>query len=219
MAKESPRPPSDAELLNPLFAAIGKGGCNHFLRFAPTNELQEIRAGCSKLDELPLAGGTHRELLREFRANTAKRLALREQLKAFREDIEMAGWRRANPDVDETELRAVMQDHTDSVDPAAIEEGEDQNIASLIDQSADYRKRQVRKQAVEPFLRWLKKNGIVSHPQRLPRTRMMKAWFDWLGIDTRLRPIESGIRTIVRDQERRRAQQGFTVFQPQHHLN
>jgi hypothetical protein len=203
MAKDSPRRRSDDELLDRLFAAIGKGGYNYFERLELTNDLHIIREGCSKLDELPLAGGTHRNLLRKFRENTASRRALREQLKPVRDAIVMAGWLRRYPDADETELRAVMQDDTDSVDPAIVEDREDQNIAFLIDRSADYRKRQVRKLAVEPFLRWLELNGVVSHPQQLPLTRMMKAWFDWLGIDTRLRPTESGIRTIVRDQKRR----------------
>jgi hypothetical protein len=188
---------SDAELLDRLFAAIGKADSSHFERFPLEFELSEIRSACSKLDELPIAGGTHRELLKKFRANKAKRRKLRDQLRPVRDAIVLAGWLRQNPGADEAVLRATMQDDTGRVDPAAIEDEEDQDIAFLIDQSADYRKRQVRKLAVEPFLRWLEKQGVVPHPKRLPRTRMMRTFFDWLGVDARLRHSDSGVRTIA----------------------
>lgn len=198
MVKTPRRLHSDDELLTRLFAAIGMAECNAFERYGLAVELEDIRAGCSKLNELPVAGGTHRKLLKKFRANTAKRRALRKQLAPVLDAIAMAALRRRNPDADEAALRAALSD-LGRIDPADAEDDEDRDIAFLIDQSGDYRKRQVRKLAVEPFLRWLDNHGVVAHPKRLPRSAMMRAWFDWLGIAPRLRPSDAGIRTIARE--------------------
>jgi hypothetical protein len=85
--------------------------------------------------------------------------------------------------------------------PAQFEASEDQDIAAFIDSGDDYRKREVRKQAVEPFLRFLERRGVVPS-RKLPRTRMMRALFDWLEIEQTLRPTEAGVRTIARDLKR-----------------
>jgi hypothetical protein len=154
-SRKSPGSRSD-EVLDKVLAAIGKGDSDSFERYALVVELQEIKAAHSKRRGRPTSG-SHHKLLRKFRANTAKRRELRRQLRPIRDDIVMAGLLRANPGADEGELRAALQDSTENFDPAEIEASEDQDIAFFIDSAGGYRKREVRKQAVEPFLRFLKK--------------------------------------------------------------
>jgi hypothetical protein len=185
------------ELLGKLLAAIGKSDSDSIERYALVEELKKIEGAYSERRRRPTSG-SHHKLLWKFRANTARRRELRRQLRPIYDDIVIAGYLRANPGADEGELRAALLDSTESIDPAEIEAIEDQDIAFLIDSAGDYRKRQVRKQVVEPFLRFLEKNEVV--PSRdLPRTRMMRALFDWLGIEQTLRPTDAGIRTIARD--------------------
>ena len=76
----------------------------------------------------------------------------------------MAGQLRTNPHVDEHDLRAGVHwsdddlEGTEVVDYAKIEADEDQDIAFLLDSKGDYRKREVRKLVVEPFLRFLERH-------------------------------------------------------------
>ncbi|MFL6837226.1 MAG: hypothetical protein ACJ8FZ_07965 [Bradyrhizobium sp.] len=197
--EKSPGSHSD-ELLDRLLAAIGKGDCNVFERHALVSELRDIQSAYSEMRQLP---GPYRKLLRQFHKNTEKRQQLRKRLKPIHDDIVMAGWLRQCPDADEGDLRGTLQDHlSDTIDPAEIEAIEDQHIMFLIDRTSDYRKRRVRKRAVEPFLKFLEKHGIVSSKQ-LPRNRMMQAWFDWLGVEKKLRPTDPGIRTIARDLQKK----------------
>jgi hypothetical protein len=44
---------------------------------------------------------------------------------------------------------------------------------------------------------------VVPHPKRLPLIRMMRAFFDLLGVDDKLRPSDVSIRTIARELRRR----------------
>jgi hypothetical protein len=202
MSRTSPGSRSD-ELLDKLLAAIGKGDSDSFERYALVQELHEIEAVISKRRGQPTPA-SYTTVLEQFRANTAKRLELRKRFRPVYDDIVMAGYLRSNPGADEDALRAALQDRQDSterIDPAKFEAGEDQDIAAFIDSGDDYRKRQVRKQVVEPFLRFLEKHDVVPS-RKLPRTRMMRALFDWLEIEQKLRPTEAGIRTIARDFKR-----------------
>jgi len=197
-SRKSPGSRSD-ELLDRVLAAIGKGDSDGLERYGLVAELQEIEAAYSKRRGRPTSGSYHK-LLRKFRANTAKRLELRRQLRPVYDDIVMAGWLRSNPNADEGELRAAVED-SENIDPAEFEANEDQDIAFFIDSAGGYRKREVRKQAVEPFLRFLKKHDLVPS-RKLPLNRMMGALFDWLDIERKLRPADTGIRTIARDLKR-----------------
>ena len=193
------RSPHDL-LLDDLLVALGVGASETFWFIL---ELEKIESAWLARREVPNVG-QYRKELRRYRAITAKRRELREQFPPFvREATEMAAWLRANPNVEEIELRALLQDPR-YIDPAAIgkiseEEAEDRDIQFLINSTGDYRKRQVRKLVVEPFLLLLEKYRVVPHPKQLPLSRMMHALFEWLGIDQRLRPTDSGIRTIARD--------------------
>lgn len=198
MAKSRTSPGSRSdELLDKLLAAISKGDSDSFERHFLVEDLQKIEGAYSERRGQPTSG-SHHKLLRKFRANTAKRRELRRQLRPIHDDIVLAGYLRANPGADEGELRAALQDSTENIDPAETDAIEDQDIAFLIDSGGDFRKREVRKQVVEPFLRFLEKRGVVPS-RKLPRTGMMRALFDWLGIEQKLRPTDAGIRTIARD--------------------
>jgi len=200
----SPDNRSQHDLRDDLLAAIGMAHANAFLTWPLNDALQEIKSAWLARRELPNVG-SYRKELRRFRAITAKRRELRKQFgPVVREAIALAGLVRANPNADESTLRALMQDSEVNIDyPAEIEEEEDRNIEFVIDRTGDYRKRQVRKLVVEPFLLLLERQRVVSHQKLLPLNRMMQAFFDWLGIEQALRPTDSGIRTIARDLRKR----------------
>jgi hypothetical protein len=48
---------------------------------------------------------------------------------------------------------------------------------------ADYKKRQLSKLVVEPFLDLMVEYEITTSRKQLPRKRMFDALFDWLGVD------------------------------------
>src|SRR5262245_39186836 len=183
----SPDNRSQRDLLRDLLAAMGVADANSFQYLGLETVLSEIESAWLARREMPNC-----KELRRFRAITAKRRELRKQFPpAVREAIELAGWRRAYPDVHERFARAAMQNNRPGIDHAKIEEEEDRNIELVIDRAGDYRKRQVRKLAVEPFLLLLKEYHVVPHPKRLPLSRMMQAFFDWLGVEQTLRPTDS----------------------------
>ena len=87
------------------------------------------------------------------------------------------------------------------IDPAKIEAEEDRDIAFLLDDKDDYRKRDIRKFAIEPFLAFLKRHSVKSS-RKLPLIRMVRALLNWLEVEQR--PTDTGVRTIVREFERSR---------------
>jgi hypothetical protein len=189
---------SPRDLRGDLLAAIGMADANPYMTMPLEMALSEIESAWFAR-ELPNVG-PYRKELRRFRAITAKRRELRKQFgPVVREAIALAGLVRANPNVDESTLRALMSDSDGNIDPAEIEEEEDRNIEFVIDRTGNYRKRQVRKLVVEPFLLLLEEYRVVPDSKVLPLNRMMQAFFNWLGIEKALRPTDSGIRTIARD--------------------
>jgi hypothetical protein len=200
----SPDNRSPRDLRGDLLAAIGKADLNPFITMPLEMELREIDSAWFARRELPNVG-PYRKELRRFRAITAKRRELRKQFgPVVREAIALAGFVRANPNADESTLRALIQDNDLNIDyPAETEEEEDRNIEFVIERAGDYRKRQVCKLVVEPFLLLLERHRVVPHPKLLPLNRMMQAFFDWLGIEPALRPTDSGIRTIARELRKR----------------
>jgi hypothetical protein len=191
---------SPRDLLGDLLVAIGMADANPYQIWPLKMALREIESAWLARREVPNVGSCRKEL-RRFRANTAKRLELRRQLEPLREDIILVGFKRANPSADERVLRGGLEQV--EYRPEVFEADEDQDIADLIDSMGDFRKRQVRKLAVEPFLLLLEDYRVVPHPKLLPLTRIMQAFFDWLGIEQGLRPTDSGIRTIARELRKR----------------
>ena len=192
------------ERLDKLFAAIGKKRTDYFGFIE--SELKSIRSDYSeRRGQLTAA---QRKLLRKFRASTARRRDLRRQLRSVKDDIVMAGHLRINPALDVHDLRAGVHWSDDDlegnevVDYAKVEEDEDQDIAYFLNSKGDYRKRGLRSLVIEPFLRLLERHGVT--PSRtLPLAGMVRALFDWLEIERKLRPTDTGIRTIARDMKRR----------------
>ena len=81
-----------------------------------------------------------------------------------------------------------------------LEEIEALNIKYLLDSdAANYKKPMLRRLLIEPFLVYLHRAGVVPHPHKLPLSRIMEALFDWVGIDRKHRPTNTGVRTIARD--------------------
>ena len=201
--KISPDNRSPRDLLGDLLVAIGMADANPYETYPLKRALEEIESAWFARRQVPNVG-PYRKELRRFRAITAKRRELRKQFgPVVREAIALAGFVRGNPNVDERTLRALMPERVVNIDPAEIEESEDRDIEFVIERTGDYRKRLVRKLAVEPFLLLLEERGIVPHPKLLPLSRMMKAFFDWLGVEQALRPTDSGIRTIARELRKR----------------
>jgi hypothetical protein len=202
------KPPRSSRLkgrLERLFVSIGKGHLDPFQRFGLQLELQQI--GAAYAERRGQLTAEQRRLLRKFRSSTAKRQALRRRLAPISEEIVLAGWLREDPDADEDGLRAVLadlEDYPEIVIPRTVEAKEDLDIAFLLDRKGDYRKRKVRKLAIEPFLQFLTKHKIKSSPKKLPLIRMVRALLDWLEI-SQGRPTDTGVRTIVREFKRRRS--------------
>jgi hypothetical protein len=82
-----------------------------------------------------------------------------------------------------------------------LEELEDQDIRSLLNETADdYHKPRVRRYVVEPFRLIL--DGHLLGTRAQPFTKAVKALFDWLGIEPKYRPTDTSIRAIVRKLKR-----------------
>ena len=112
MAKNniSPDNRSRRDLLRALLASIGKADANNYVTLPLVNALREIESAWLARREMPNVG-PYRKELRRFRAITAKRRELRKQFgPVVREAIALAGLVRANPNADESTLRALMQD-------------------------------------------------------------------------------------------------------------
>ena len=81
-----------------------------------------------------------------------------------------------------------------------LEENEALNIKCLLDSdAAKYKKNPLRTHLIEPFFFYLHFAGVVPHPRKLPLSRIMEAMFDWVDIDRKRRPTNTGVRAIARD--------------------
>ena|ERR1700676_2417171 len=113
----------------------------------------------------------------------------------------MAGWSRHNPDKDNRTLRNLMDQHAhdrpDDVDAALTERG--LNIDHWLKTSGEvYRKRDVTKLIVEPFLELM-----VGRKPETSRKRVFDALFDWIGVEKKFRPSSASINAIARELDAR----------------
>lgn len=67
----------------------------------------------------------------------------------------------------------------------------------LVANRGDYRKRQLRKLVVEPFLKLMAEYDIATSRRERPRKRIFDALFDWLGVEQKFRPSNAGINAIA----------------------
>ena len=65
----------------------------------------------------------------------------------------------------------------------------------------NYKKRELRKRVVEPFLQLMGKYEITTSRKQRPRKGIFDALFDWLGVEQKSRPSSANINTIARELE------------------
>ena len=186
----SKRPPTKLE------QAIGKD--DPFELAAFHHEMRKIEASWREVvaPNQPTVAVT-REQLRRTAATHAK--ARKEWIKNprfYRREIFLAGFIRANPDVEESKLRAVAYDGFADFDAKMSSDSTEQDIKLVMQRLDDYRKEAVRKWVIEPFCKLLEKTGIVPSPRKLPFTKMMTAAFDEIGVDVKYRPSPGSINVI-----------------------
>jgi hypothetical protein len=140
------------------------------------------------------------KLVRQYRNAITKVLALSNKIGPdfLANDIEKAGWSRHNPDADDRRLQDMMDMHgherTD-VDAVLTEHG--LNIDHWFRTGGEeYRKRDVTKLVVEPFLQLM-----VGRETKTSRKDLFEALFDWIGIEARDRPSNANINAIARDKD------------------
>jgi hypothetical protein len=152
-----------------------------------------VESGREKIDP-------KRETLQKLLAKKDEVRDLRNQLGDRKYDVDLAGIPRmleAKLPLDEFEEQLKL---TVSRTLEKLEEIEVLNIKYLLDSdAANYKKPMLRRLLIEPFLSYLHRAGVVTHPQKLPLSRIMEALFDWVDIDRKRRPTNTGVRTIARD--------------------
>jgi hypothetical protein len=204
MRKHRP-PPSKAEdreqRFEKLLASIGiSDAANPFDRYPLTRNLEQIERAYARG---VAASGKQpdRKLLRRYRAAITKVLTLSETVgyDFLGNEIEKAGWSRQNPDADDGTLESLMADHPREHDAVAALTEHVLDIDHWFKTSGDiYRKRDVRKLVVEPFLQLM-----VGRETEVSRKRLFDALFDWIGVEKKFRPSSASINSIARELDAR----------------
>jgi hypothetical protein len=208
MTKRSKPSPNNAgsreQQFEKLMAAMGMSeAANAYSRYALTQDLEHIERQCARWIA---ASGKQPDvdLVRSYRKAVTRVLKLSEKIGPdfLANEIEMAGWARNIPDADEQTLHALMADHGHRrQDVVAVLTVHGLDVDHWLDINDDtYRKRELRKRVVEPFLQLMAKHGITSRKQR-PRKRIFDSLFDWLGVEQKSRPSSANIDTIARELE------------------
>jgi hypothetical protein len=194
-------------LLDRLLIAMGKGDVSAAERAKLARELRLLKAlyeqQIRRITTVESGRETidrKNELLRKLLAKKAEVRDLRNQLGDRGEDIHIAGTVRMNkanlPREEIMEQLRLLNSRT----LEKLEESEALNIKYLLDSdAAKYKKSPLRTHLIEPFLVYLHFAGVVPHRHKLPLSRMMKAMFDWVDIDPKRRPTNTGVRAIARD--------------------
>jgi len=169
-----------------LLAAMGIGdAADPFDRHALTQKLEQIERDYARGVAVS-AKQPDRKLVHRYRKAITKVLTLSKTIGPdfFGHEIEKAGWFRHNPDADDSTLGDLMDEHghrRTNVDAVLTEHRLD--IDHWLKTSGDvYRKRDVTKLVVEPFLQLIAHHEITTSRKQLPRKRMFDALFDWLGV-------------------------------------
>ena len=194
-------------LLENLLSAIGKADVGAAERAKLARELRLLKAlyeqQIRRITTVESGRQTidhKRELLQKLLAKKAEVRDLRNQLGDRGEDIRTAGTLRMNKaNLPREEFMEQLR-HANSRTLEKLEEIEALNIKYLLDSdAAKYKKPMLRRLLIEPFLFYLHFAGVVPHPRKLPLSRIMEALFDWVDIDRKRRPTNTGVRTIARD--------------------
>jgi len=207
MTKHRP-PPSKVEdreqHFERLLAAMGvNNDTDPFARVAIEGKLEQIESEYARR-VAQLRKQPNRKLVRRYRAAVTKLLSLSKTVGPdFLTEIEEAGWSRHNPNADVGTLYMVMTEaiaeHGHKWDLIAVLTAHGLDIDHWLRSSGDtYRKRVVRQLAVEPFLRLLAESKITTS-RKLPRTRMVGALLDYLGVEQKFRLTDAAVNAIARD--------------------
>lgn len=116
-----------------------------------------------------------------------------------RRQIYLAGYILENPDADENDLSAAIDDSDDFARfDAHMSFDFKQSIELVMKRLDDYKKKEVRKRVVEPFYNLLKETDIVPS-RKCPFNKIMEAVFDEVGVELKDRPKPGVLRSIVYD--------------------
>jgi hypothetical protein len=188
-----------------LLAATGMGEDPH-ARYAFTHGLELIEHQSARW--IAASGKqTDLDLVQRYRASLAKALALSEEVGSdfLANEIQKASLSRLNPDIDENTLQTLMIDHEHRhTDVLAVLTAHGLDIDHWVEiNGASYKKRNLRKLVIEPFLQLMSEHGIATSRKQRPRKQIFDALFDWLGIEQKYRPSSANIDAIARELERR----------------
>jgi len=210
MTKHRPSPSKTAgpeQGLDRLVAALGIAEDNPFLEVALAGDLEQIKREYARR-VAQLSKQPNRKLVRQYRAAVTKLLSLSKKVGPdFLAEIEEAGWSRQNPNADVGHLHMVMTDWMtehgkELLDMIAVLTAHGLNIDHWLKTTAEaYKKRDVRKLVVEPFLQLMAEYKITTSRKQLPRKWMFDALFDWLGVERKFRPSDAAINAIARELE------------------
>jgi hypothetical protein len=207
MPKHRPSPSKAAgrkRQFEKLLETMGMGKVNPYIRYPLTQRLEEIERDYAR--QVAVSGKQpDRKLVNRYRATITKLLRLSETIGPdfFANEIEKAGWSRLNPDADDSTLNMLMEEHEHErpdFDAKLTARGLD--VDHWLKTSGEtYKKRDVRKLVVEPFLQLMAKYEITTSRKQRPRKQIFDALFDWLGIEKKFRPSSANIDAITREFE------------------
>ncbi|MCK1714211.1 MULTISPECIES: hypothetical protein [unclassified Bradyrhizobium] len=203
MINRSKSPPSSnaessEQQYEKLLAAMGLSEAGPYRLYPLKSDLERI-----KRDYAHWVAAPDRKLVRSYRAAITNVIALSGTIGPafFGNEIEKAGLSRLNPDLDDDRLRELMEEHRHEQDDlVAALTGRGLDIDHWLKTSHDaYKKRDLRKLVMEPFLRLMAEQEIITSRKHRPRKRIFDALFDWLGVDKKSRPTSANIDTIARE--------------------
>ena len=188
-----------------LLAAMGMGEtADPFARYSLMQELERIERGYARR-VVASAKQPDRKLVRQYRAAITKVLELSNEIGPdfFANEIEEAGFSRHNPDADDSTLHDLIADYGHKrIDFDAGLTDHLLDVDHWLSTSAEnYKKRDVRKLVVEPFLKLMAKHEITTSRKQRPRKQIFDALFGWLGVERKFRPSSANVDSIARELE------------------
>ena len=173
-----------------------------FGRYSLIQNLEKIESGYARR-VVASAKQPRRKLVRQYRAAIAKALGLFNEIGPdfFANEIEEAVFSRDNPDADDSTLHDLIADYGHKrIDFDAGLTDHLWDVDHWLSTSAEnYKKRDVRKLVVEPFLKLMAKHEITTSRKQRPRKQIFDALFDWLGVEQKFRPSSANIDAIARE--------------------
>lgn len=186
---------------------MGMGETDPFTLFSLTEDLEQIERNYARQIAISVRRPA-RDLVHRYRKKITKLLADHKKIGSdfFANEIEKAGWSMHKPHADDSTLNMLMEEHRqERKDMAATLTAHGLDVDHWLKTSGDaatYRKREVRKLVVEPFLQLMAEHGITTSRKLRPRKTIFDALFDWVGVPRTLRPSSVNIDKIARETKR-----------------